>query len=67
MYVMVKWEKLLDPDRESIFPREWLNKVVRSADSGQICSFAQHQFNAGGDESLLLRNGCDQSDTGFRG
>ena len=25
MYVRVRWEKLLNPDRESIFPREWLN------------------------------------------
>jgi 5-methylcytosine-specific restriction enzyme A len=30
MYVMVRWEKLLDPERESIFPREWLNKGVLS-------------------------------------
>jgi 5-methylcytosine-specific restriction protein A len=30
MYVSVRWEKLLDPDRESIFPREWLNKGILS-------------------------------------
>jgi 5-methylcytosine-specific restriction protein A len=30
MYVVVRWEKLLDPDRESIFPREWLNKGILS-------------------------------------
>jgi 5-methylcytosine-specific restriction protein A len=26
MYLAVRWEKLLNPDRESIFPREWLNE-----------------------------------------
>ena len=26
MYVVVRWEKLLNPESESIFPREWLNK-----------------------------------------
>lgn len=26
MYVRVAWEVLLDPERESIFPREWLNE-----------------------------------------
>ena len=30
MYVRVRWEKLLDPDRESIFPREWLSKDALS-------------------------------------
>ena len=30
MYVMVRWEKLLNPDTESIFPREWLNKGILS-------------------------------------
>ena len=25
MYLRVRWETLLDPERESIFPREWLN------------------------------------------
>lgn len=31
MYVQVRWEKLLNPDRESIFPREWLNEAVLSS------------------------------------
>lgn len=26
MYVKVKWETLLNPDTESILPREWLNE-----------------------------------------
>lgn len=26
MYLTVRWERLLNPDRESIFPREWLNE-----------------------------------------
>jgi 5-methylcytosine-specific restriction protein A len=26
MYLAVRWEKLLNPERESIFPREWLNE-----------------------------------------
>lgn len=26
MYLAVRWETLLNPDSESIFPREWLNK-----------------------------------------
>ena len=26
MYLAVRWEKLLNPDGESIFPREWLNE-----------------------------------------
>jgi 5-methylcytosine-specific restriction protein A len=30
MYLIVRWEKLLSPERESIFPREWLNKGVVS-------------------------------------
>lgn len=30
MYLRVRWEKLLNPERESIFPREWLNKGVLS-------------------------------------
>ena len=30
MYLTVRWEKLLNPDRESIFPREWLNEGVLS-------------------------------------
>ncbi|MCA1630900.1 MAG: EVE domain-containing protein [Acidobacteria bacterium] len=30
MYLRVRWETLLDPDRESIFPREWLNEVELS-------------------------------------
>ena len=30
MYVMVKWETLLNPETESIFPREWLNEVELS-------------------------------------
>lgn len=30
MYVTIRWEKLLDPNRESIFPREWLNKGILS-------------------------------------
>ena len=29
-YVRVRWERLLNPERESIFPREWLNKGVLS-------------------------------------
>lgn len=30
MYVMVRWEKLLNPETESIFPREWLKRGVLS-------------------------------------
>jgi 5-methylcytosine-specific restriction protein A len=30
MYLAVKWEKLLNPERESIFPREWLNEAPLS-------------------------------------
>ena len=30
MYVTVRWETLLNPDSESIFPREWLNKGILS-------------------------------------
>ena len=30
MYVMVRWETLLNPDSESIFPREWLNEGILS-------------------------------------
>jgi 5-methylcytosine-specific restriction protein A len=30
MYLTVKWEKLLNPETESIFPREWLNEGVLS-------------------------------------
>lgn len=30
MYLNVRWETLLDPDRESIFPREWLNDAALS-------------------------------------
>ena len=26
MYLTVRWEKLLNPETESIFPREWLNE-----------------------------------------
>ena len=26
MYLRVRWETLLDPENESIFPREWLNE-----------------------------------------
>jgi 5-methylcytosine-specific restriction protein A len=26
MYLTVRWETLLNPDKESIFPREWLNE-----------------------------------------
>ena len=26
MYLMVRWETLLNPEKESIFPREWLNE-----------------------------------------
>ena len=30
MYVKVRWETLLNPDTESIFPREWLNDALLS-------------------------------------
>jgi 5-methylcytosine-specific restriction protein A len=30
MYLKVRWETLLNPERESIFPREWLNEGVLS-------------------------------------
>lgn len=30
MYVSVRWEKLLNPNRESILPREWLNEGLLS-------------------------------------
>jgi hypothetical protein len=30
MYLTVRWEKLLNPVSESIFPREWLNEGVLS-------------------------------------
>lgn len=30
MYLTVRWEKLLNPESESIFPREWLNQGVLS-------------------------------------
>lgn len=30
MYLMVRWEALLDPEKESIFPREWLNEGALS-------------------------------------
>lgn len=30
MYLTVRWEKLLNPESESIFPREWLNEGVLS-------------------------------------
>ena len=30
MYVKVRWETLLNPDKESIFPREWLNDGLLS-------------------------------------
>ncbi len=30
MYVKVRWETLLNPDTESIFPREWLNEDLLS-------------------------------------
>lgn len=30
MYLTVRWEKLLNPETESIFPREWLNEGVLS-------------------------------------
>jgi hypothetical protein len=30
MYVKVRWETLLNPDTESIFPREWLNDGLLS-------------------------------------
>jgi 5-methylcytosine-specific restriction protein A len=30
MYLVVRWETLLNPDSESIFPREWLNKGILS-------------------------------------
>lgn len=30
MYVMVRWETLLNPETESILPREWLNETVLS-------------------------------------
>lgn len=30
MYVQVRWETLLNPDEESIFPREWLNDAPLS-------------------------------------
>jgi 5-methylcytosine-specific restriction enzyme A len=31
MYLTVRWEKLLNPERESILPREWLNEGVLSS------------------------------------
>ena len=30
MYLRVRWETLLNPDKESTFPREWLNEGVLS-------------------------------------
>lgn len=30
MYLTVRWEKLLNPESEAIFPREWLNEGVLS-------------------------------------
>jgi hypothetical protein len=30
MYLRVRWEILLNPDKESIFPREWLNDGLLS-------------------------------------
>lgn len=30
MYIRVRWETLLNPSSESIFPREWLNEGVLS-------------------------------------
>jgi 5-methylcytosine-specific restriction protein A len=30
MYLKVRWETLLDPETESIFPREWLNEGTLS-------------------------------------
>ena len=30
MYVTVRWERLLNPETESILPREWLNDAVLS-------------------------------------
>lgn len=30
MYVQVRWEKLLNPNNESILPREWLNEGILS-------------------------------------
>lgn len=30
MYLTVRWEKLLNPETESIFPREWLNEGALS-------------------------------------
>ena len=30
MYVMVRWEALLNPEKESIFPREWLSEGLLS-------------------------------------
>lgn len=30
MYLAVRWETLLNPDSESIFPREWLNQGALS-------------------------------------
>jgi 5-methylcytosine-specific restriction enzyme A len=30
MYIMVRWETLLNPEIESILPREWLNDAVLS-------------------------------------
>ena len=30
MYVKVRWETLLNPDKESIFPREWLTSGLLS-------------------------------------
>lgn len=30
MYVMVRWDTLLNPEAESILPREWLNEGALS-------------------------------------
>jgi hypothetical protein len=30
MYLTVRWEKLLNPETESILPREWLNEGALS-------------------------------------
>ena len=30
MYLRVRWELLLNPETESIFPREWLNEGLLS-------------------------------------
>jgi len=30
MYLKVRWETLLNPETESIFPREWLNEGLLS-------------------------------------